>query len=292
MEQNNLRGATAMLASMAFLIVNDAFVKYVSDDLPIGQIIFIRGLMAAFLMTAAAAMHGELKVWRTLLHRSVFLRTVGEVMGTLFYLTALTLMAIGTVTTILQIVPLVATAGSALILKEAVGVRRWAAAFAGFFGVLLIIQPGTAGFHYAALFVIAAVFFVAMRDISTRAMPANVPTFLLTAFTAVVVAMAGYGLGFSESWMPVSGENLILLGLASIGILGGYYFVILAMRVGEVSVVAPFRYSIVIWALLLGYFIWGEVPDQLTFTGITIVIGAGIYTFQREAKLMRFERKP
>ncbi|MBZ0215769.1 MAG: DMT family transporter, partial [Fimbriimonadaceae bacterium] len=274
----------------AFLIVNDAMVKFVSDDLPVGEIIFIRGLMATVLMTFAAGLRGELEAWPTLLQRSVMLRTFGEVMGTLFYLTALTLMAIGTVTTILQIVPLVSTAASALFLREKVGLRRWAAAITGFLGVLLIIQPGTSGFHYGALLVIAAVFFVALRDISTRAMPANVPSFLITAYTAAVVALAGFGLGFSETWIAVSFFNLLLLALASVCILGGYYFVILSMRVGEVSVVAPFRYSIVIWALLIGYFIWNEVPDQLTFAGIAIVIGAGVYTFQREAKLMRSQR--
>jgi len=292
MEQNNLRGVLAMLASMAFLIVNDAIVKYVSDDLPIGQIIFLRGLMATALMTIAAGVVGELKLWRTLTQRPVVLRTIGEVIATLLYLSALALMAIGNVTAILQIVPLTATAASALFLGEKVGPRRWFAAFAGFAGVVLIIQPGTSGFNSAALLALAAVVFIAMRDVATRAMSAAVPSRLITALTAGVVTVAGLGLGLVETWNPVTIQHLAILAVASLCILGGYYFIILAMRIGEVSIVAPFRYSIVIWAIILGYIIWDEIPDPLTFAGIAIVMGAGIYTFKREAEVTGLDSKP
>ncbi len=284
MEQNNLRGALAMLASMAFLIVNDAIVKFVASGLPIGEIIFVRGLMATLIMTFAAAMAGELKLWRTLVRRSVLLRTAGEVIATLLYLTALTLMAIGSVTAILQIVPLVATAGSALFLAEKVGLRRWVAAIIGFAGVMLIIKPGTSEFNFTAILPLVSVLFIALRDIATRAMPGNVPSLLITALTAAAVSIAGLGLGLTETWAPVSLPDLTLLVAASVCILGGYYFIILSMRIGEISIVAPFRYSIVIWAILLGYFIWDEIPDLTSFAGISIIICAGIYTFQRESR--------
>lgn len=274
-----------MLAAMAFLIVNDTIVKLTSNNLPTGEIIFIRGLMASTIILLVSWMRGEFSRWRTLLQKGVVLRTIGETTATMFYLSALVLMPIGNITAILQVAPLLATAGSALFLGEKVGMRRWIAAFAGFLGVLLIIKPGAEGFHIASILALAGVFFVAVRDVSTRTVSGDAPSFLITSASAIMVTLAGLVYAMFEPWVPMQPAEFMGLALASICILGGYYFVLISFRVGEVSFISPFRYSIVIWAILIGYFVWGDIPDMWTFAGIFIVIVAGVYTFRREAKV-------
>ncbi len=272
-----------MLAAMAFLIVNDAIVKYTSSSLPTGEIIFLRGVMASAVILLVSWARGEFARWRSLLQRGVLLRTFGETAATMFYLSALVLMPIGNVTAILQVAPLMATAGSAIFLGERVGMRRWAAAIAGFLGVLLIIKPGADGFSAASMLALAGVFFVTLRDVSTRTIDSSAPSFLITAASAIVVAIAGLAYSLFDPWVRPDTNQMMGLGFASICILGGYYFTLVSFRVGEVSFISPFRYSIIIWAILIGYFVWGDIPDNLTFVGIFVVIAAGVYTFRREA---------
>ncbi len=287
MQQNNTLGVVTMLAGMAFLIINDSIVKLTSSNLPTGEIIFVRGLMASAIILLVSWMRGEFGRWRTLLQKGVVLRTIGETTATMFYLSALILMPIGNITAILQVAPLLATAGSALFLGEKVGMRRWIAAFVGFLGVLLIIKPGAEGFHAASILALAGVFFVAVRDVSTRTVSDDAPSFLITSASAIMVTLAGFVYALFEPWVPIQSAEVMGLALASICILGGYYFVLISFRVGEVSFISPFRYSIVIWAILIGYFVWGDIPDLWTFVGIFIVIAAGVYTFRREAVVRR-----
>jgi drug/metabolite transporter (DMT)-like permease len=288
--QDNLRGILAMLAAMALFILNDTLVKLAGEHLPVGQVIFLRGLMASAIVLVWAWLSGALAGWRRLAQGAVVSRTVGEIGSTLFYLSALMLMPIGNITAILQVVPLAATAASALFLAEAVGWRRWSAAGLGFFGTMLIVRPGMEGFNWASLVALAAVAFIVLRDLSTRWVAREVPSLAVTAVAAVAVTFAGAGLGLSEDWVAVSGRDFALLAAAAVCLIGGYLTVIMAMRSGEVSAVAPFRYSIILWALVIGYLVWGDVPRPATLVGIAIVVAAGIYTFERETRLKRRSR--
>lgn len=288
--QDNLRGILAMLAAMALFILNDTLIKLAGAHLPLGQMIFLRGLMASAMVLAWAWLSGVLGQWRRLARGAVVWRTVGEIGTTLLYLSALMAMPIGNITAILQVVPLATTAASALFLAETVGWRRWTAAGSGFFGTLLIIRPGMEGFNWAALLALAAVAFIVLRDLSTRWVAREVSSLAVTAVAAVAVTLTGAGLGLAEDWVAVSGRDLALLAAAAICLTGGYLTVVVAMRSGEVSAVAPFRYSIIVWALVIGYLVWGEVPRAATFVGIAVVTAAGIYTFEREARLGRRAR--
>jgi len=288
--QDNLRGILAMLAAMALFILNDMMIKLAGAQLPLGQLIFLRGLMASGLVLAWAGLSGALANWRRLAQGAVLWRTVGEIGATLLYLSALMLMPIGNITAILQVVPLAATAASALFLAEAVGWRRWSAATVGFLGTMLIVRPGMEGFNWASLLALSAVGFIVLRDLSTRWITREVPSLAVTAVAAVAVTVAGAGLGLSEDWIAVSAHDLALLAGAAVCLVGGYMTVIMAMRSGEVSAVAPFRYSIILWALIIGYAVWGEVPRAATLVGIAIVAAAGIYTFERETRLRRRAR--
>jgi drug/metabolite transporter (DMT)-like permease len=284
--RHNTRGIIAMLIGSMGFIFNDALVKLASVDLPLGETVFIRGLFGIVFMTGAAWYTGALANFRQVLHPAVGLRVLGETVATVFYLAALFRIPIANNTAILQVLPLLVTAGSAMFLGEVVGWRRWSAVAVGFCGVLLIVRPGMEGFTVWSLSAFFGVCFMALRDLSTRRIPNHIPTFAVALASIIATTFAiGPGLLPFEVWVMPSPQGLAYLAGAAAFILVGFVCVIVAMRSGEIAVVAPFRYSIVIWAIVLGIVIWGEYPDLLTMAGIGILIATGIYTFVRERKV-------
>ena len=280
-----LRGIAAMAASQFAFITNDTLIKLASDRLPFGEIVFLRGAFATLLIGTLCVSTGQHREIGRLVRPAVGLRTLGELGGTLFYLIALFKMPIANVTIIFQATPLTATAGAALILGEAVGWRRWTAIVVGFLGVMLVVRPGLDGFDANGLYVLVAVLFVSLRDLSTRAMPTAVPTALLTLVTAVAVTCMGGAIGLSESWVMPGRIEWLQLAAAALFLSVGYFLIIAAMRIGEMSVTAPFRYVVVAFAIAIGFFVWGDVPDWLTLFGTAIIVGTGLYTFYREASV-------
>ncbi|MTI42356.1 DMT family transporter [Roseibium hamelinense] len=285
--QDNTRAILAMMLSMAGFILNDALVKIVSEGLPLGQIIFIRGLFAILLIGVACQITGVFKTLKVLHHPQVYLRAFAEVMATVCYLSALFRMPIANATAILQALPLVVTAGAAIFLKVHVGWRRWTAIGVGFSGVLLIVRPGLEGFNAWSLLALAGVGFMALRDIATRRIPQETPTFGVALMTLFGVTLVGGGLIALDGWQPIAPRPVAMLALAAVFLLVGYVFIIIAMRRGEIAVVAPFRYSIVIWAIVLGVLVWGEFPDSFTLVGTFIIVVSGVYTFFREQRLAK-----
>lgn len=285
---NRTLAIAAMLTGMATLVINDALFKYVSDHLPTGQMIFIRGVFCVAFIAIFAAMvgHGrnigQMSVFQ---NRAAVLRIAAEVIAAALFLSALVHMPISTITALMQSVPVVVTAGSAIILREAVGWRRWAAATVGFIGVLAIIQPGSAGFSAWAILALGAVVCVAVRDLATRRITADVSTLALTFWTAVFAGLFGLVLLPFEAWLTPSLWDLVFLGGAALALVIAYHAVIVAMRRAPIATVAPFRYSMVIWALIAGAVVWGERPNATSLFGIALVVGAGLYTFYRERKL-------
>lgn len=287
-----LRGIAAMVASQFAFITNDTLIKLTSDTLPFGEIVFLRGVFASLLIGALALWSGQAGQLRRVVRPAVALRTIGELGGTFFYLLALFTMPIANVTIIFQATPLTATAGAALFLGEAVGWRRWTAIGIGFLGVMLVVRPGLDGFDANGLFVLVSVLFVSLRDLSTRAMPTAVPTILLTLVTALAVTAMGGAIGFTEDWIVPSRIEIVQLVTAAMFLSFGYFLIIAAMRIGEMSVTAPFRYVVVAFSIAIGFFVWGDVPDGLTLLGTAIVVGTGLYTFYREAGTKRGSSAP
>lgn len=285
--RDNGRAIAAMTLSTAGFILNDSLVKLSADDLPFGQILIVRGGFSIILMLAAFIATGGHRHIRSLLHPAVAIRTLAETMATLFYLTALFHMPIGNSTAILQAMPLLVTAGAAIFFKAPVGWRRWTAIGIGFIGVLLIVKPGLAGFNIWSLSALAGVICMAVRDLATQRMPREVSTFGVALASIAAVTILGIGFNVSEGWHPMEPKVYVYLAGAATLIVVGYVSLIMSMRIGEISVVAPFRYAAVLWALLLGYLIWGDLPDLLTVIGILIIISTGIYTFFREQRLSR-----
>lgn len=280
-----------MMLSMAGFVLNDTLMKLVAGELSLFQAILIRGIFATFFMFLLCAYMGVFKgnssVLRLLGHRTVLFRTIGEAGGTYFFLSALFEMPIANVTAVLQILPLTITLAAALFLGETVGWRRYAAIIAGFLGVLLIVKPGTEGFNFFAIYALISTGFITLRDLVTRKMPDHIPSLLVSLVTAVVITMMGAIGSLFEPWHAVSGSQVaILFGAAAI-LLVGYICSILAMRAGEVSFVSPFRYSILIWALVLGFVVFGDIPDTLSIIGATIIVASGLFTFYRERLVAR-----
>ncbi len=286
----NLRGIAAMLAAMGSLIVNDCFLKIAAHELPTGEAIFLRGLFATLLCIGFLAATGALGALRLAAAPWVQVRAGADVVATILYLHALMHMPIADATALLQFTPLAITAGAALFLGARVGWRRWLATAIGLVGVLIIVRPGGAGFNAYALLALSAIAFVTVRDLVTRRVGAAVPSMVVAATSSAAVMMGSALLALFESWVWPPMSALLLLFLAGVGLLGGNYWIVVAMRTGEIAAVAPFRYSVILWAIAAGLVVWGEVPDLPTWIGIAIVTGAGVYTILRENRLARLGR--
>ncbi len=287
----NTTGAIYMMLSMAGFVLNDAMMKLVFAQLGLFQAITLRGAMAFVLMFLLCWLSGGLRLSRgigeTIGQKMLILRTIGEVGGTFFFLTALQHMPIANVTAVLQVLPLTITFAAALFLGEKVGWRRYGAIAVGFVGVLFILKPGTSDFNFFAIYALIATGFITMRDLATRQMPDFVPSTFISLITAG--AVLGFGLlgSLTETWVAVGPASWGLLAGAASILMCGYLFSILAMRHGEVSFVAPFRYSILLWALLIGAFVFDEIPDAWALFGAALVVGSGLFSFHRERLLAR-----
>ena len=283
MYSDNIRAALFMLLAMAGFVVNDTFVKIASADIAPAQIMAIRGVAASVFLALLAWKLGALRPLRLALSPRLLLRTAADILATLSYITALSQMPIANASAIFQALPLTVTLGAALFLGEQVGWRRWTAIAVGFIGVMIIVRPGTEGFTIYSVAVLASVVFAAVRDLSTRRMDRAVPSIFIALVTSVAVAAVGWLLlPLSGGWQPVSASILMNLCFAAAAIAVGYIFIVQAMRTGDMGFVAPFRYSILLYALLIGYVVFGDLPSPLTLIGSAIVVASGLYTLYRE----------
>lgn len=281
---DNVRGALLMMGSMAAFGINDALVKLASADLGLFQIILLRGAGASVLILLLAWRLGAFRVLPARRDWGILaLRMVGEVGGTLCFLTALFHMPIANATAILQALPLAVTLAAALFLGEAVGWRRYLAIAVGFAGVMIIVRPGAEGFNLHTLYALGSVGFVVVRDLATRCLSRSVPSMLAASLTAVVIMMAGaLGVAVTGEWTPVEATAGWVLASSAVFIFMGYLLSVMTMRAGDIGFIAPFRYSNLIWALLLGLFVFAEIPDPQMLIGAAIVVGTGLYSFHRE----------
>jgi len=285
----NWRGILAMIASMALFVCNDTCVKLASATVPIGEIITLRnGAATAFLSIYCVCVAGlsfpPHPPWRL-----IALRVAGELVSTLLFLTALVSLPLADMTAIAQFTPLALTAGAAMFLRETVGWRRWSATAVGLVGVALIVRPGSTAFSPAGAMVLLSIIFVVMRDLATRLIT-HVSTPMLTLTSTLSGLVAGLLLLPFEVWRLPSPPEAGLLALSGLFLMLGYALIIIALRTGDVGVVSPFRYSVILFALVSGTLVWGTAPDGLALLGIVIVCSAGLYTVHRERVVRRLAR--
>jgi drug/metabolite transporter (DMT)-like permease len=273
----NRRGVLAMSAGMGAFVTNDALVKMVSETLPAWQLIFLRGLFAIAALLALLFAIGALRQLPLLRDRRVWLRAGLDAVGTMTYLTSLFHLPIANATAINMATPLFITLFAVLALHEQVGWARWLAIATGFTGVLLVVQPTGAAFNAYALLCLAGTIFHAARDLATRFIDRRVPALLITFSTAIGVTVLAAGFGLVErTWTSPDARELALLAAASVLLSGGYFLLTVAMRAGEMSVVAPFRYTGLLFALAFGFVVWGDIPNTLAWCGIALLVGAGL----------------
>ncbi|MCL3883231.1 DMT family transporter [Marivita sp. GX14005] len=281
---NALRGIALMCAGASFLAINDAFAKYLTDDYSPVQILFLRNLIA---MPFAAAMavrlggRGALRTRRPGIH---FARGALWLLAAVLFFTGLKFLGLAEATVLVFAAPVIITAISALFLRERVGPRRWAAVLIGLMGVIVVVRPGTGTFQPASLFPVATAVLYAILMISARWIPREesvwTTMFFQTATAGVLAGIASVWI-----WVPVApGDLWLFIGIAAAGTLG-ITLITEAFRFSEAVVVAPFDYTALIWATLLGYLVWNEVPDALTWVGAAIIIGSGIYIIWRESRV-------
>lgn len=283
--KDNLRGILLMVAGMGLFALEDTFIKLAAAELPAGFVMLFIGLFGLTVFATMARAKGQTILARDALHPAVIGRNVGEMLGTFGFVTALTLAPLADVSAVAQAMPLFVTMGAALFLGETVGWRRWTAIAVGFGGVLLVIRPGMAGFDPDLLWALLAVVGLGGRDLFTRRVPQRITTLQLSvwAFAAVVLLGAGMLAASGGTVRPGPWQVLWLLCASVVGV-AAYWALTQANRLGEMSVITPFRYSRILFALLLGIAIFDERPDVITLCGAAIIVGSGVYTLLRERR--------
>lgn len=284
----NRRGIMQMLAAMGLFSVNDSLVKLASELYGPGQVMLVRGVFALAFGIALAVMLGQLRHFRRVLTPLVLVRGLLEAVTALTFIAAVAHMPIALITAILQATPLLLALLTAVLGIEPMGWRRWAAVGVGFFGVLVIVRPGLDGIDHYALLALASAFVVALRDIVTRRIGPQVPGSGIMVVSTAAVTIAGAIVVFAaptaSGWVALESVETLYLLVAGLVVTLGNLAIVSAFRGTQLSVVSPFRYSSVLFAVLAGLLIWHEPPDGATIAGVSLVAGAGIYTIHRERR--------
>ena len=291
-----LRAGLFMVLAMASFVANDSIVKLVGQSLPVGEIIMIRGMVAILLIGLICAWQGLLPQLPRIGQPSVLLRSLFDVIATIAFVTALMHMPIANLTSVMQAVPLAVVLLSMIFLKEQVGWRRMGAILGGFIGVLMIVKPSVSSFNHYELLALLIVLAVAVRDILTKRIPARVPTFLIALGNACFVTLGGAALALLQGFTRPEAWQVGLLALAACFLSSGYLFMVATLRLGELSGTAPFRYSVMVFAILSGMLVFGEFPDWIAVLGMALIVVSGLYAAHREALRARLlsdsARKP
>ena len=288
---DNLTGALLMMGSMLCFVLNDTMMKAMSGDVPLNQLLFLRGVLTSAGVAVIAWQMNALWVRPSGSDsKLIAIRTLAELGMVYFFLTALFNMPLANITAILQALPLTVTLGAALFFREPLGWRRMGAILVGFMGVMLIVRPGSDGFTIYSLYGLAAICCVTLRDLITRKLSRDTPSIQITLVTCIAIMVVYGSSSLTQPWVPMDVRLWGLTVGASVMFTGGCLCAIMVMRVGEVSFTSLFRYSGLIFALILGWAVFGDWPDHLTLLGAAIVMGSGLFTLMREAQLARKKR--
>ncbi|MEM1198788.1 MAG: DMT family transporter [Pseudomonadota bacterium] len=279
----NLMGSLWMIASMAAFAIEDAFVKAVSETLPVGQLLILFGLGGAVVFASIALFSKQPLFAAHVLSRAMRVRMVFEIAGRLFYVLAISLIPLSVATVILQATPLAVVAGAALLFGERVGWRRWAAVFVGLAGVVVIVQPGTESFSMLSILAVVGMIGFAGRDLASRAAPLSISTSVLGfyGFVSIVIAGAAFSVWQRAAFvMPGEDASLFLLGAVLAGV-AAYACLMRAMRTGEVSAVTPFRYTRLLFGIALGVAFFNEQLSASMLLGSVLIVASGLFIVWR-----------
>jgi drug/metabolite transporter (DMT)-like permease len=284
---SNVRGIIFMTLACASFACGDTIMKLSSNKVPTSELLFLRGMFVVTGGFLVAVWLGSLAYLHRALSKAMAVRAAGDVTGAWAFQTALARMPYADLTSIGQLTPLSITAASALFLGEKVGWRRWTATAVGLLGVLLIIRPGSSAFNWWALAGILSVMGGTVRDLATRRVDRGVPPPVIMMLSATAVTASSLVVAPFSDWHWPPAGLVATMAAAAMFSLVGQMCIIISVRAGDMSAVAPFRYSIIVFAILSGVIVFDHFPDVLTLVGTAIVVGAGLFTFYREQALRR-----
>jgi drug/metabolite transporter (DMT)-like permease len=278
-----LTAIVAMIASTLFYLLGDTLQKLASEAVPVPEIIVVRGALTAGMVAIAAAAAGVLRYWRGMFTPPVFIRGGFDAATTLMFTYALANMRIADATAVINAAPIAGTLMAIVILKEKVDALRWLAILLGFVGVVLVIQPNANSFNIYGLLALGAMIMVAGREVVTRRIAAEVPSLIVTLWSTLTVTVVGVAASLSAGgWTPIAYPEFGLIAISAVFLFGAYHYSVVSLRLGEVSLVGPFRYVIIIWGLAVGYFVWGDIPGIPEISGMSLIAVAGFAVFRRE----------
>ena len=282
-----LRAGLLMVCAMGSFVCNDTIVKIVGKHLPVGELIALRGVMAMTILTAICASQGLLGDLPKIRQKNVLMRSTCDLFATIAFVTALVHMPIANLTSVMQAVPLAVALLSMLFLGEEVGWRRMIAIVGGFIGVLLIVKPSVSNVSVYEVLALAIVLFVAVRDLLTKTIPARIPVFVIALANAGFVTVGGAALMLFQGAQRPEAWEVGLLALAACFLSAGYLLMVATLRLGELTGTAPFRYSVMVFAIISGVVVFGEFPDWIAILGMVLIVVCGLYAAHREAMRSR-----
>jgi drug/metabolite transporter (DMT)-like permease len=289
---SNVRGILFMTAACLSFACGDTIMKLTAGSVPTSELLFLRGIFVTTGGLLLALALGSLALLYKALSKAMALRAAGDVTGAWSFQMALARIPYADLTAVGQLIPLSITAASALFLGEKVGWRRWTATIVGLLGVLLIIRPGSSAFNWWALAGIVSVLGATVRDLATRRVDRGVPPPIIMMLSAGAVTLSSLIAAPFAGWSMPSPALVSTMAAAGMFSLIGQMCVIISVRSADISAVAPFRYTIIIFAIASGVLVFGHFPDALTLAGTAIVVVAGLYTFYREQALRRLAALP
>ncbi|RYF73100.1 MAG: EamA family transporter [Comamonadaceae bacterium] len=271
-----LRAVLMMIGAAGCFVANDALAKYLSQSLPAAQLIFLRSAIVVLLMLLLAWRQGVVRQLPQAANPRVIVRSLTDAFGTAMYLLSLFQLPLANATAINQGAPLFMTLFAVLFLHEKASALRWAAVFIGFVGVLLVVRPTGDGFNAWALLCLAGTLLHALRDLFTRRLDPKLPSLVATLSSAVALGLLAALLLPFQGWTPIDLPTLGLITLGAAFLCGAFLLLIGGLRLGEISLLAPFRYSGLLFAVLLGYAVWGHLPDAWGAAGLALLLLAGL----------------
>jgi drug/metabolite transporter (DMT)-like permease len=265
-----------MLASMAAFETNYALIKLATQSIPASQLIFVRGVFATVLLVACAYFIGVPIRLAVVFKSHVLTRAGLDALASVSFILAIAHMQLANASAIGMVTPLIATLLAVFAFRETVSARSWLLIVAGLLGVVLVVQPAGDAFNASALLMLLSALFTACRDLVTRVIDKEIPSLLLTLVTVAVTMLLSAGWGIVQEWRPLSPVQVAILAGAGAFVSSGFLLVTIAMREGRVGVISPFRYSAVIFSSILGYAIWGDLPNTLAWCGIVLIVLSGL----------------
>jgi drug/metabolite transporter (DMT)-like permease len=277
------KGVLLMAAGVGLLTVNDAVTKYLALSYPVGQVIGLRQAATLLVLIPYVLLASRWSALRIVNLRGQIFRGTLFIVGSILIVLSLGRLPLATVITMLFVSPIFMVALSAPVLGEKISRQRWIAVIGGFVGVLVVLRPGSDSFQWALLLPLAGAMVNASRDVVTRQL-SRTETSIAILFWSNIILMAGGLLTAPFGWLPVSAPYAFWFVVAGICNGAAHFLIIEALRVGEASVVAPVRYTALLWAALLGFVVWGELPGPWLWAGAAVIVGSSLYMIRSERR--------